>query len=309
MLSGNAAIGDTGLPPRLKANLRTLARALLPTEVFGEPKESASSANALFLVTTDGFLGQIPFEAFDVGEAGKYKPLLLTRDVAYMRFADTAKTNPRQSPGVIVVNPPPSNELRKRYLFPQRLEHAELEGQLVADIDPGATFLKNESASKTRLQEVWEDAGYLYFATHILRHPTVRYLSLVPMAVDDDKAVERGAGYLDMTDVRTADLRRVDIAVLSGCSTGAPYVTAGIAGPGFGDAFLDAGAGAVVQTFWDVRDDTARDLMTSYFWLWHKDGMSCVEALNEARRRAFEGAKTGDPAFAWASYAIKIGRL
>ncbi len=290
---------------RMLKDLRKLGRTLLPVEVL---TADGKTPRPTFLVTPDCCLNQIPFDAFDTAVEGPYTPLLLNCDVAYVRYADPAIETPPVSNGVIVVNPRPSDELQKRFPFQQELEQAAEEGRAMAALDPAATYLEGEVATKAKLQQKWSEASYIYLATHTLRDPAVPYLVLIPMAVDSDDAGP-DAGYLDILDIRTADLGGCRVAILSGCSSGAPYMAIGRHGPSLGDAFLDAGAGAVIQTFWNVKDDDARALMTSFIKLWKGTCMNEVKTLSEARRRSMISPEGVRNPSSWASYSIKLSRL
>jgi CHAT domain-containing protein len=269
---------------------------------------SAPSAGP-FLVTTDGFLGLVPFEALDAGEGSEYVPLLMRRDVAYLRYADATAGTPRALPGVILADVEPSKRLLRRYPFQPELEEAVAEGEAAAALFPDARFLTGDSASKANLTSTWENASFVYIAAHVLRDPQVPYLMLIPLASPGESAGP-DAAYLDVTDIRAADLSNCRVVILSGCSSGAPYLESRIAGPSLGDAFLDSGAGAVVHTFWDIGDVEARKLMTSFMQTWSGPHGSDIRTLCDVRRAAYLSSKkeAGKP-FGWASYAIEIGRL
>lgn len=117
------------------------------------------------------------------------------------------------------------------------------------------------------------------------------------------------AAYVDISDIRSQSMDACDIVVLSGCSSGAPYLATRTAAPSLGDVFLDAGAGAVVQTFWAVVDDYARDIMTSYVQTWESEGTPAVKGLADVRRAALQGPRGVRHPFGWASYSIKLERF
>jgi tetratricopeptide (TPR) repeat protein len=286
----------------LSEGLRTLALSLLPPEVA---QGVSPSAEGPFLITTDGFLSSVPFEAFDVGSEGEYIPLLMRRDVAYLRYATDVDGTPSTKPGVILVNAVTSNEAASGRFPRPDLAEAVIEGETLAALEPGSRLLTGEDATKANLRSLWTDAPFVYIAAHMLRDPQVPYLMLVPLAVPDGPAAP-DAGYLDFDDARAAELSRCRIVVLSGCSSGAPYVDIENAAPSLGDAFIDAGAHAVVQTYWDVRDEDARALMARFVPLWRDPGVSGVHALCEARRTVFRETG-GMVAFGrWASFYIEI---
>lgn len=312
VMSRDYVAPDTVPLAALRGKLRALARMLLPHEVLDVPSTPSEQP---FLITTDGFLGLIPFETFDIGEGNEYSPLLMHRDVAYLRFIDGTAAGPQASagitqasPGVILVNAEPSKELLKRYPFQPDLEEVMAEGETVASLNPGARFLAGHSASKSNLSSMWENASFIYVAAHMLRDRQVPYLMLIPLALPYEPS-SPDAAYLDVADIRAADFGKCRIVILSGCSSGAPYLETRIAGPSLGDAFLDAGAGAVVHTFWDVLDIDARRLMTAYIRTWASPGFSNIHALCNVRRRAFRSSGGARHPFGWASYSIKVGRL
>ena len=79
-------------------------------------------------------------------------------------------------------------------------------------------------------------------------------------------------------------------------------------GPCLGDAFLDAGARAVIETFWPVDDLSSRRLMSDWTARW-RNGATPVQALCETRRAILQrGGAAGHPHF-WAAYSIEVGGI
>lgn len=296
---------DNTIEPDLADNLGLLARTLLPHEIIND---DTARHFRLFLVTADGFLGSIPFEALDVGPEGTYTPLLSRTDIAYARYIVCRSAEDNTAPGLILANTHASKEFRNRYLFQPSLSEVSIEAETAAALDREALLLSGPAATKRRLMDIWEDAQYIYFASHIISDPEIPYLVHVPMA-EDTTRIGVETTYLDVTDIRSADLGRCGLVVLSGCSSGVPYVEARTEGPSLGDAFLDAGAGAVIQTFWDVRDDTARDLMTSFVRQSNGTRLSKIRSLCETKRRAMLDPDGFRHPAVWASFAIELGRL
>jgi tetratricopeptide (TPR) repeat protein len=303
MLSTYPADPATPADEQLRENLRTLARTLLPVEVL---EANTSPSMGPFLVTTDNFLGTIPFETFDIGRGGDYEPLLSHRDVAYVRHVHGDAPRETVGPGVILANREPARTYRGGAQRLRTLREVEEEGKALAQLDKSAIFLMDDYATKRRLTALWEKAPYIYIAGHTISDvPYLATIILVDPAGDmpPDKAV------LDVTDIRAADLRRCGVVVLSGCSSGSPYIAARGAGPSLGDAFLDAGAGAVVHTFWDVKDEDARRIGTSFINGWKNTNASEVRALADARRGEIRGPKGIRHPSCWANYAITISRF
>jgi hypothetical protein len=284
----------------LRENLRKLAHALLPPEILEPPASPA--ATPLFLVTTDNFLGTIPFEAFDVGSGNEYEPLIDTRDVAYVRHFRPDAAGKASGPGVILVNKESSIEPQSR----RALREAEKEGRALAALDSSAVFLINGTATKPQLTKSWEDAPYVYIAAHA-GADELPYLSAVSLEASEDDPPD--ADVLDVTDIRSADLHRCELVVLSGCSSGLKYIAAKGAAPSLGDAFLDAGAVAVIHTFWDVTDDDARRIGAAFVENWRVAKTGEIRALADASRARVRGPGGVRHPFFWASYAITVSRL
>jgi CHAT domain-containing protein len=69
-----------------------------------------------------------------------------------------------------------------------------------------------------------------------------------------------------------------------------------------GDAFLDAGAHAVVQTFWPIEDRDARRFVERFVAIWNP-GDDPVAALADTRRAAI---RAGEPPWVWAAWSIHV---
>ncbi len=285
-------------------NLAQLGRQLLPS---GLREYARSSAPRTLLISTDDFLNLVPFETLDTGDEEDYTPLLEEFDIAYLRHANPGSgRNMSDGQGIIIVNSDFAKSTRSRIPFGSRLRHVQSEGLAVASLDRDAVILEGPNATKREIKERWENASYLYFATHIIRDPEIPYLVLIPVATPEgDSSPE--SNYLDFSDIRSADFSKCGLVVLSGCSSGVPSVATRIIGPSLGDAFLDAGAAVVITTFWDVKDEDARMLMTAYTDELNSSGSSHIKALCDARRRLFTEARDSGESFSWASYAIHSG--
>lgn len=300
---------DPGAPaqPELVKHLRELALVLLPPEVVSG---AGSGEHRPLFVTADGALAHLPFETLDVGGAGEYRPLLFDRDVAYLRHADKRLTgNETLRGGVILANSSAAGNTRGGNTPVRDLAEALAEGREVYSMRPGSAFLCGDSTTKHNLASRWENGSFLYVATHVVRDPDAPYLALIPLA--NPYRLGPAASYLEVRDIRLADLRKNNIVVLSGCASGAPYKAARSQAPGLGDVFLDAGAGVVIHTFWDVRDDTAKDLMTAFVGKWgtNTSSMGLMRSFSDAKRAAARGPNGVRHPFDWAAYTIKVGRL
>lgn len=294
--------GDPEAPVdgELRGVLHELTAKILPEEM------TAADEPGLLLISPGGSLGLLPFEALSLGR--EYTPLLNTWDVAYLRFADPAAPGHAHGRGVILADPQPPTALRRRYPLLADLGEGLIEAEIVTDALPESWILRREAATKERLFELWEDAPFIYIAAHFVRDPEAPYLTYLPMSRSEERR-PLDASYLGIADIRSADLRRCRLAVLSGCASGAPYAGASNPSPGLGDAFIDAGVSVVIQTFWQVRDEEAARLMQGFVEQWAKQGASPLVAISRARRTYLQGRRGVRHPFTWASYSIKLGRL
>lgn len=296
---------DEAVPLELVTPLRALALQLLPREVLDGRPASPSQ----LLVSAHGFLASLPFETLNLSAHGGYRPLLQDWDVAYVRCAGKS-TAPRHGTRfeLVVADPDLSPGTRHRLSIAQPLPGAAREMAVIAGYLERPLELKGPDATKERVMAAWEDASLVYVAAHFLSNPEVPYLTLLPLAdTGDDSPPD--ASLLDIGDVRAANLVACDLVVLSGCATGAPYAGDRVAGPGFGDAFLDAGAGAVVQTFWTIPDDAAAVTMSEFVRLRVEENVPAPRAISRVRRAAMRSPDGVRHPYHWAAFCIKLARL
>jgi tetratricopeptide (TPR) repeat protein len=306
LMSDETADPTAPAPRALVTPLRALALQLLPREIL----EVRVVTPKPILFSVEGFLASLPFETLNLAADGSYRPLLKDWDVAYLRRAYSLRPARPVSGELLVADPALSASTRRRLSVSQPLPEASREASEIAALLDDATILDGPRATKPGLVDAWGDASLVYVAAHFLANPEVPYLTLLPLA-DKGTSAAPDAALVDVGDVRESDLRGCRLVVLSGCATGAPYMAGETAGPGFGDVFLDAGAGAVVQTFWAVRDEQAREQMSEFMRAWRSMGRSPVRALNRVRRDSLELEGEGGVRhpFYWAAFSLKLGHL
>jgi hypothetical protein len=289
--------GGGAAEAEMKAALYALARILLPSELF------APGSPHRLLVSGDGFLRDFPFEILNVSPVD-YHPLLLDHDVAYVRF-DANRDASRPGPGIVISAPLYPPALARRYsVLTEPLPYGALEAAAFQARLPHSRRLAGAGATKSHLRDEWKNAGALYFTGHMIEDPEVPFIRFIPLAEDTVHRAEES--YLELSEIRETDLSHVSLVVLSGCSSGSAPHEAGTVIPTLAEAFVDAGARAVVSTFWDVRDTDGARVMRGFAAAYDPAHPDPVTALNRARR---ELLVAGAPPAVWGGYGVLLGAL
>ncbi|MEZ4648362.1 MAG: CHAT domain-containing protein [Candidatus Eisenbacteria bacterium] len=305
LLGSDPAAVDAPVPARLVAMLTSLRELLLP--------EGLEGMEAPLLISVTGTLRLLPFEALPIAGT-TYTPILMRHEVAYLRLQRDVsypdydwRGRPRTrglapAPGLIVTQPHLPKEIRRRYGGLVDLVGGDREAQHLRALSSGAQVLEGADASQERLRSCWDGAEFIYFATHVVRDPENPFWTFLPVAAPPRAAPDESR--LEVIDILHARLGLTKLVVLSGCASGAPHVAPGNVSPSLADAFLDAGAEKVVQTFWNVHDEESTELMIRFQDAWLRDGLDPVAALARARRERFESGVTHP--FYWAAYAVQM---
>jgi tetratricopeptide (TPR) repeat protein len=287
------------IPAELVHELNALGSILLPREV----RDAHRAGTGRCYVTADGFLGMIPFEVLGVSD-GEYRPLLASADVVYVRGVRPRTPDDQRTRVLALSAPDISDATRRRLGLEAKIPAAGEETKTVEDYFRDALILSRDRATKAALLQEWERSSTIFLAAHFLQNPDVPYLTMLPLAESLPGAGPE-ANTIEVADIRRADLSRCDLVVLSGCSTGAPYVRGVNPGPSIADAFVDAGARRVIQTFWNVADIDARDTVSEFIGRWQTAGASPSRALAQVRRSRMSGPSGLFHPHYWAGFSIK----
>lgn len=283
------------LGPRAHERLRGLAQVLLPSDL-----RAASAVPTRLRISADGPLLALPFEALPAAGPRGEEPLALWTNIGYVRGWGRPL---RQAMGreVIVSNPALSPELQRRHGL-VALAGSEDESQAARERWPSALLLQGERATKDVVLQSWTQAPLIYLAAHHVRDPDAPFLGFVPLAAPNGAPPD--AAFLEIADIHSLDLSGCRLVVLASCASGAPYRLAVHPGPGLGDAFLDSGARAVVQSFWNVGDEDTREFMKRFLATWRADGDDDA-ALADARRAAMATPAGASPRV-WAAWSVQV---
>lgn len=282
------------LGPESARVLRRLATLLLPAELASGRSRPASLA-----VSPDGPLLALPFEALCVPAAAGLAPLALAVDVEYDAGWSAAPA-PARGRSVVVSNPELPAGFQRLYAGSVPLQGSAAESECARRRWPDALLLSGRDATRANVLRAARGASHVYIAAHHVRDPGAPFLGFIPLAPEPGPWA--GDAMIESADVRALDMAGCRLAVLASCASGAPYGEGEHPGPSLGDAFLDAGARAVVRSFWDVGDEETREFMARFL---AADARAAdpVAALNAARRAALRpGADV--PPRVWAAWSV-----
>ncbi len=290
---GNA---DATMPDELRRAGARLGRLLLPPEVHSGAYERVE-------ISAEGALGLLPFELLGVGSRDTYEPLLARHDVCYVRPVRDRPRRTADGASLILADDPrtgPRARLRES-LVP--LPAVETEISTARARLPGMHVVRSGSTSKQALLRAWSRAPIVYVAAHLVRDPDAPLLNHFPIAFG--AMPERlEDGYLDIRDVRDTDLSACRLVVLSSCASGEPYVVGDRSGPSMADAFLDAGAAAVIHTRWRVRDESAAVTAPLLAEAWLKGARPGSAGWRAARLGLLRGPRGLRHPFEWAAWSV-----
>lgn len=292
MLGHDPGEANARMPDELREVCSDLGRLLLPREVRDGPP-------ATLVISAEGPIARLPFEALDLGSGPAYEPVLARHDVVYARPVPPIRRRTGAGNSVILVE---SEE------WPgdrAALAAAGGEANRARARLPKPRLMNSSQVSKRDLLQAWSRASVLYVAAHLERNPEAPLLCYFPMtfAARPNRPED---SYLDLLDARTTDLSGCELAVLSSCASGEPYVVGGRSGPSMADALLDAGAKAVIHTRWQVRDERAAEVAPELAHAWLEARTDPVASWCARRRAGLRGATGWRHPFDWAAWSATV---
>jgi CHAT domain-containing protein len=194
---------------------------------------------------------------------------------------------------VILADPPvTADPLEERW---EPLPGSADEARAIAEILPGRAQIHLGADMQKRYLPGIAAGGapLVHLATHARIDPENSDRSRILFAHDD----------LLQEEVYDLDLTGVDLVTLSACDTARGQFVRGEGAQAFSQAFLAAGAAAVVTTLWRVADRPTADFMKQFYYgLAH--GESKAGALRSAKLRFLRsGSRLAEPQY-WAAFVL-----
>jgi CHAT domain-containing protein len=192
----------------------------------------------------------------------------------------------------------PKNTARARVELP-RLPGSGREVAACAALFPERSVLTGRQATLEALGTALnEDPDVIHVATHALPAPdsgpeTLLALSLGPY------------GDLELLSPEWITSREVKarLVVMNGCRSGSGDIRPGEGLMGLTRAWLYAGAGAVMATYWPTLDDSG-DIVTEFYRQWGGGAVPAEEALRRARKSMLaQGGWRAEPRY-WGAYFL-----
>ncbi len=315
------------------ASLDVKARARALDERIMQPLRSSLGGVTRLLVSPDGGLNLVPFEAL-VDEHGRYlieryatsyvtsgrdllrmgaargpagRPVIVA-DPLFGEPAVAANRTPRRAAADTRRSVTAGTDMSALYFAP--LSGSALEGRAIKSLFPSATLLTGRRASKAAIESV-AAPSILHIASHgffladagagapvLSQNPLLRSgLALAGANLPDGA---RGGGILTALEAAGLDLWGTHLVTLSACDTGLGEVRNGEGVYGLRRAFMLAGAESLVMSLWPVSDSIARDTMVGYYARL-RTGAGRGDALRQAKLAILKRPALRHPYY-WAGF-------
>jgi CHAT domain-containing protein len=299
------ALGDP-----LRTDVKQLSRRV--DALVLQPMRAALAHRRRLLISTDGTLNLLPFEALR-DEAGRYAVeqyaisyLSTGRDLLRMQVSRSSRSGP-----VVIADPafgsPSQADSSSAYFA--RLGGTAQEAQRILALFPDATVLVRERATKSALTTL-DAPQLLHIATHgfflrdqeisnpLLRSGLALSGANTSAATSDTRV--KSDGILTALEATNLNLWGTKLVTLSACDTAVGEVRNGEGVYGLRRAFFLAGAETLVMSLWPVNDAVTRDMMTAYYTRL-KRGAGRGDALRSAQLAMLASPSHQHP-FYWAGF-------
>ena len=255
------------------------------------------------IISPDGQLGLIPFEAFYDIKEQKY--LIEKLKIRYIpsgkELVKLYEDNSEIKSDDIVVfadvnfdNNHSKTQETKGNIFEtltpnyQYLKYSKQDAMIVKKLFPNRTklFLGKDATEKNLLKI--NAPKILYLSTHgvflenkNILNPMLKSLILLDGANESIRQ-KKGNGIISGLELAGLNLRGTELVVLSACETGKGEIEEAEGVAGISKAFMKAGAKNVIMTLWSVNEKKSSLLMEK-FYKKVKNGFSYSDALREAK--------------------------
>jgi CHAT domain-containing protein len=272
------------------------------------------------IISTDGDLGLVPFEALLSAPPAanvpyNQLPYLLNQYTISYNYSATLwlenltnkkKENKGQILAIAADYTQPTPEFRsariatlRKALKPLPSVKKEVEG--IAELFKGSFWL-DTAATEANFKSKAADYAVIHLAMHGLLDGQNYTLSSLAFSESKDSTQDNLLEVWEISQMQLA----AELVVLSACETGQGLYHEGEGVMSLARAFMYAGAPAVVMSLWQVNDQSTQLLM-QFFYIHLESGLDKAEALRQAKIEyiAAVNSKAAHPAF-WAAF-VQLG--
>jgi CHAT domain-containing protein len=249
------------------------------------------------VIEPDGPIGAIPLQAL-VDPAGNYLgerfPIVVSRGLIAYQERSHLKPLTSHSAALVIANPALGSDMAKT--FPPLVD-AEVEARDLAALFTKARVLSGKESTLEGLESARGGIEVFHFAGHSVSSGGDAGLLLAPSGESDMGGVLlRGSRLLGQ------DWKQCSLAVLSACSTGTGERNGFVNPESLVRAFLNAGAGRVIASRWNV-DTAATAGFMRRFYQSVLAGVLPSSALREAAEALRKDPATAHPYY-WAAFQL-----
>jgi CHAT domain-containing protein len=249
------------------------------------------------VIEPDGPIGAIPLQAL-VDPTGNYLgerfPIVVSRGLTSYWERRNLKPLTVQSVALVVANPALGSEMAKA--FPPLVDAAR-EASELATLFTKARVLSGKESTLKALESARGGVEVFHFAGHSVSAGGDAGLLLAPSGESD-----MGAVLLRGSQLLGQDWKQCSLAVLSACSTGTGERNGFVNPESLVRAFLNAGAGRVIASRWNV-DTAATAGFMRRFYQSVLAGVLPSSALREAAEALRKDPATAHPYY-WAAFQL-----
>jgi len=249
------------------------------------------------VIEPDGLIGAIPLQAL-VDTSGRYLgqqfPIVVSRGLMAYQERSHLKPLTSQSAALVIANPSLGSDLARA--FPPLVDAAREAQELLA-LFTRARVLSGKESTLEALESARGGVEVFHFAGHSISADGDAGLLLSPSGESD-----MGGRLLKGSRLLGQNWSHCSLVVLSACSTGTGERNAFVNPERLARAFLNAGAGRVIASRWNV-DNAATAGFMRRFYQSVLSGAYPSSALREAAETLRKDPATAHPYY-WAAFQL-----
>lgn len=287
------SIKDESLLDSLSIHESNLAEMLVPGSAFDPSRYKR------LIISPDGILSVLPFEALRIRDKFLIEYCSVSRLPSLFLFAgNLTEETPAYGRLLAISDPKPAAKLNE---LPYSVREVEWITEAIGK--NRCTILSGAEATKGKLLKALRGN---YSIVHAATHSTINYEdpSRSKIWLSADSSSKSSESCLMLNDIENLRIN-ANLVVLSSCESGGGRIDVGEGMDGFVKTFMEAGAGNVIVSLWEVEDFASAAFMKSFYE--HLD-KGYAEALRQAKLQMIKSnrVKHRHPYY-WSPFVLTIG--